>query len=109
VILGHDAWDAMWFPNAAGGTSFGMGLGTVILIVNVIFLAGYAFGCHSLRHLVGGHFDRLSAFRQRSYDCVTCLNGRHQLWAWMSLFSVGFSDIYIRLCATGIIKDWRIF
>src|SRR5215472_16257817 len=100
IILARDVWDALWFPNAAGGTSFGIGLGTLILAVNVVFLGGYAFGCHSLRHLVGGRFDRLSPFRRQSYDCVTCLNGHHQLWAWMSLFSVGFSDIYVRLCAT---------
>jgi hypothetical protein len=31
------------------------------------------------------------------------------LWAWMSLFWVGFSDLYVRLCAMGIWHDWRIF
>jgi hypothetical protein len=108
AILADDAWNALWFPNAGGGTTFGIGLGTLILITNVVFLGGYTFGCHSLRHLVGGRFERLSAFRHKSYDCVSCLNGRHQLWAWMSLFSVGISDIYIRLCAIGVIKDWRI-
>jgi hypothetical protein len=30
------------------------------------------------------------------------------LWAWMSLFAVGFADIYVRLCAKGIWTDWRI-
>jgi hypothetical protein len=30
------------------------------------------------------------------------------LWAWMSLFWVAFSDVYVRLCAMGIITDWRI-
>jgi hypothetical protein len=30
------------------------------------------------------------------------------LWAWLSLFWVGFSDLYVRLCAMGIWKDWRI-
>jgi hypothetical protein len=109
AILAYDVWEALWFPNAAGGRSFGIGLGTLVLALNVVLLACYTFGCHSLRHLVSGrHFDRLSAFRFKSYECVTCLNGRHQLWAWMSLFSVGFSDIYVRLCATGVIHDWRI-
>jgi hypothetical protein len=109
IILARDVWEAMWFPNpATGGTTFGIGLGTLILAANVVFLGGYAFGCHSLRHLVGGRFDRFSAFREKSYECVTCLNSRHQLWAWMSLFSVGISDIYVRLCATGAITDWRI-
>jgi len=30
------------------------------------------------------------------------------LWAWMSLTSVMFSDIYVRFCAMGIWSDWRI-
>jgi hypothetical protein len=30
-------------------------------------------------------------------------------WAWISLFWIGFTDLYIRLCAMGIIKDWRLF
>jgi hypothetical protein len=27
------------------------------------------------------------------------------MWAWISLFWVGFTDVYIRLCATGKIHD----
>ena len=33
------------------------------------------------------------------------LNRRHQLFAWFSLFSVGFADLYVRLCSMGI---WTI-
>ena len=33
---------------------------------------------------------------------MSCLNRRHMLWAWMSLFSVGFSDLYVRLCSMGV-------
>jgi hypothetical protein len=29
-------------------------------------------------------------------------------WAWLSLFTVGFTDVYIRLCSMGIISDLRI-
>ena len=109
VILAHDVWKALWFSDpATGQVQFGIGLGTIILAANVVFLSGYALGCHSLRHLVGGRFELLSPFRAKSYECVSCLNARHQLWAWMSLFSVAFSDIYIRLCASGVITDWRI-
>jgi hypothetical protein len=36
-------------------------------------------------------------------------NERHQLWAWLSLFSVGFTDVYIRMCAHGYWKDVRFF
>ena len=32
-----------------GKKSFGMGLGTLVLAVNVVMLSGYTFGCHSLR------------------------------------------------------------
>jgi hypothetical protein len=30
------------------------------------------------------------------------------LWAWMSLFWVGFSDLYVRLCAIGVWHDLRL-
>jgi hypothetical protein len=30
------------------------------------------------------------------------------LWAWMSLFWVGFTDVYIRLCAMGVWHDFRL-
>jgi hypothetical protein len=110
VLLAHDAWKAMWFTNAAGVTSFGIGLGTIVMIINPILLGSYTLGCHSLRHLVGGRLDVLSKApaRKAAYDCVSCLNRRHMMWAWFSLFWVGFTDIYIRLCSMGIITDWRI-
>jgi hypothetical protein len=30
------------------------------------------------------------------------------LWAWCSLFTVGFSDLYVRLCSMGVWTDIRI-
>ena len=111
-LLAHDAWLALWFTDPASGTtSFGVGVGTIVLTVNVILLGGYTFGCHSLRHVVGGYRNRLSEtpVRRKTYDCVSCLNRRHMLWAWMSLFWVGFSDVYVRLCSMGIWTDLRLF
>ena len=110
VILSYDAWTALWFKNNNGEKSLGIGIGTLILIGNVIFLGGYTLGCHSLRHLVGGFLDRLSGapVRRAAYNCVSCLNRRHMLWAWMSLCWVGFSDVYVRLCSMGVLSDWRI-
>ena len=110
-ILAYDAWKALWFTDATTGhVSFGIGLGTLVLTANVVLLSGYTFGCHSLRHLAGGRLDRLSESPvcKKAYDCSSCLNRRHMLWAWMSLTSVMFSDIYVRLCAMGIWSDWRI-
>jgi hypothetical protein len=111
VILAHDAWKAMWFENpATGAVTFGIGVGTLVLTINPILLGGYTLGCHSLRHLIGGGTDRLSEkpLRQSSYNCVSCLNRRHMVWAWMSLFWVAFSDIYVRMCSMGVWSDWRI-
>ncbi len=78
---------------------------------NVVLLGGYTFGCHSLRHLAGGFLDQFSKSPTcyRAYACVSCFNRRHMLWAWLSLFWVGFADLYVRLCAMGIWHDFRIF
>ena len=109
-ILAHDVWDALWFTDVTGRTSFGLGLGTLVLALNVFFLGGYTFGCHSLRHLAGGYLDEVSKTRlcYKTYTCVSCLNRRHMIWAWISLFWVGFADLYVRLCSMGIWTDWRI-
>lgn len=111
LVLSHDVWKALWFDDAAGGTTFGIGVGTLVLTVNVVLLGGYTFGCHSLRHLVGGGLDEMSCAPtcQHAWRCVSGLNRRHMLWAWMSLFWVGFSDAYVRLCAMGVWHDLRLF
>ena len=111
IFLSYDVWKSLWFTNVNTGKEvFGIGAGTLVLAINVIFLGGYTFGCHSLRHLVGGFLDRLSnkPVRRKAYRCVSCFNRKHMLWAWMSLFWVAFSDIYVRLCSMGIWTDWRI-
>jgi hypothetical protein len=111
LLLAHDVYQAFWFTDpATGQSSFGIGVGTIVLAVNVVLLSGYALGCHSLRHVIGGYLDRLAGrpVRKRLYDCVSCLNRGHMRWAWCSLFSVAFADIYVRLCSMGIWHDWRL-
>lgn len=105
LLLAHDVWLAMWFADG-----FGIGIGTLVLAANTVLLASYTLGCHSLRHLVGGRMDVISKspLRKSVYDGSSCLNRRHMLYAWLSLFSVGFSDLYVRLCSMGIWHDWRI-
>jgi hypothetical protein len=112
VILASDVWKALWFADpSTGRVTFGIGVGTLVLALNLTLLSGYTFGCHSLRHLVGGGRDEPSKSPSRylSYRCVTCFNRRHMLWAWCSLFMVAFADLYVRLCAMGIWTDWRLF
>jgi hypothetical protein len=110
VLLAHDAWKALWFAGSDGKEHFGIGLGTLVLTVNVVLLGGYTLGCHSFRYLVGGVLDVFSKSpaRKKCWDCVSCLNRGHQQWAWASLFWVGFTDAYVRLCASGAWTDWRI-
>ena len=107
LLLSYDAWLGMWFTDLSGKEHFGIGVGTIVLTLNAVFLAMYTFGCHSLRHLIGGFLDSKSKAPTcaKAYNCVTCLNIRHMMWAWISLFWVGFTDVYIRLCATGKIHD----
>jgi len=106
VFLSYDVWNAMWFSDG-----WGIGVGTIVLAINVILLGGYTLGCHSLRHLIGGARDVLSGrpVQKKAYECVSGLNKRHMLFAWMSLFWVGFTDLYVRMCSMGIFTDYRIF
>ena len=100
----------MWFANpSTGRASFGIGVGTLVLATNVVLLGGYTFGatrCGTSRAAAWTGSE--SPICQKAYDCSSCLTSRHMLWAWMSLTSVMFSDIYVRLCAMGIWTDWRI-
>lgn len=105
VLLALDAWHGLWFDG-----HFGIAVGSLVLLANVILLSCYTLGCHSFRHLVGGgediHSDK--PLTKACYDCVSGLNRRHMLFAWLSLFGVALTDVYVRLCSMGIIRDLRI-
>lgn len=107
-FLWYDAIRAFWFEG-----HFFIGVGTLVLVVNVTLLTLYAFSCHSLRHLLGGKLDcfsctALSKARHGAWKKASFLNERHMLFAWLSLFSVGFADFYVRMVACGAFKDLRI-
>lgn len=104
-FLWYDAWKAFWFDG-----EFGIGVGSIVLTVNAALLSGYTFGCHSLRHAVGGYRDELakSKARRACYEGCSAFNRAHARWAWFSLFGVAFADLYVRLCSMGIWSDWRI-
>lgn len=108
VFLWHDVYNAFWFEG-----EFGIGVGTLILFFNTLFLSFYTLSCHSLRHLLGGKFDSFSCSKARkichkAWLGSTCLNAKHMLFAWISLFGVGLADLYVRLCAMGVIEDIRL-
>ncbi|MGE0788474.1 MAG: succinate dehydrogenase [Sandaracinaceae bacterium] len=103
-LLGHDAYKA-FFKNG----EFGFGVGTLVITLNVVFIASYTFGCHSFRHLIGGHDNCMSCgqntVKYGAWKRATWFNERHQLFAWMSLIWVGFTDAYVRLVSMGVIED----
>src|ERR1041385_6267016 len=110
-LLSYDAINSYFFLDPATQRSvFGIRVGSLVLTLNPILLGGYTFGCHSFRHLVGGGIDILSKrpLRKKTYDCVSCLNRRHMVWAWLSLIWVAFCDIYVRMVASGHWTDFRI-
>ena len=93
------------------GGKLGVGVGSLILIINPILLSGYTFGCHAFRHLVGGNKNCFTCIkgkptvRYRLWKGVSVLNSRHMFWAWASMVWVAFSDIYVRMVASGAWTD----
>ncbi len=95
------------------GGSFGVGLGTLVILANTTALTLYSFSCHSARHLVGGGLDCFSCSagaraRHAAWKGASALNARHMLFAWMSFFTVCGADLYVRLVASGVIHDMRL-
>ena len=104
IFLWRDAFDAFNF-----GGHFGIGLGSVLMLANVVLLSGYSASCHSLRYLVGGYLDSFhgKSLRYRLWSWANWLNARHARWAWASLIVVGLTDLYIRLLSMGVLSDPR--
>jgi hypothetical protein len=105
VLLGKDAFEAFFKDG-----EFGIGVGSIVLTINVILIACYTFGCHSLRHLVGGRKDCMSncgksSVALGSFKQASWFNARHMQFAWASLVWVMVTDVYVRLCAMNIITD----
>ena len=104
VVLWIDAFRSIFFRDPAGQPGLHFGVGSAILLANAALLSAYTFGCHALRHLVGGNVDcwscsRLGRVRHRFWEAVSRLNEHHMMWAWVSMIFVGLSDLYIRLLA----------
>jgi hypothetical protein len=92
------------------GGEFGVGLGSILLLGNPILLASYMYGCHSIRHLIGGSRDCYSCglggnIAHKNGMIVGWFNRRHELFAWLSLVWIMVADLYIRMVSTGYIND----
>jgi hypothetical protein len=111
VVLAFLTLDTVraFFPDG----SFAIYVGSIIFLVNLVLLWAYQLSCHSLRHLIGGRVDCYSCVaggkaRLRAYGWLSVLNRQHALWAWLSMFSVLITDVYIRLLLAGVLPDLRI-
>ena len=60
IILAYDAFMSFFREG-----QFGIGVGSIILCMNVVLLSCYTCGCHAFRHLVGGQLD-----------CFSCPSGK---------------------------------
>ena len=107
VLLTWDAIQAFRFPNG-----FGLGIGTLLFIVNAVLIWAYTLGCHSCRHLCGGSTNTLSKSKGRLWfwsNVASKLNEHHQLFAWLSLIWIALTDFYVFLITSNAFHDPRIF
>ena len=107
AILTYDAILAFHQP----GIGYGVTVGTIVLTANATLLWLYSLSCHACRHLCGGGVKSFSAHpvRAKLWKFLTPLNSKHMQFAWISLFVVALTDLYVRLVASGTITDFKLF
>ncbi len=107
VISAINTYDAVLAFHSPSG--FGLGLGNVVLVVNVVLLWAYTVSCHSCRHIVAGRINHFSRHpvRYRAWLLVSRLNGHHMGLAWITLASLVVTDAYVAALASGLLSDLR--
>jgi hypothetical protein len=102
VILSYDA--VLAFQDHQGHWGH-VGVGTLVLVLNAVFLWSYSLSCHSCRNVIAGRLNHFSRhpIRYKLWGKVTYLNRYHMQIAWISLVWVALSDVYVRLAASGTI------
>jgi hypothetical protein len=110
LISGINTYDAVRaFQGKTGGV--GLGIGTLIMVANVVLLWAYTVSCHSCRHIIGGRLRSFSRhpLRYKVWTFVSTLNARHMQLAWTTLATLMITDGYIALVSAGVFSDPRIF
>ncbi|MCA5892319.1 hypothetical protein LEP48_03005 [Isoptericola sp. NEAU-Y5] len=89
---------------------FVVGVGNLVLLVNVALLWLYTVSCHSCRHVMGGRLTHFSKHPVRYWlwTRISALNTRHMLFAWVTLGTLVLTDLYVMLVARGTITDLRL-
>ncbi len=109
IISLINTYDALLAFNTADG--FGIGLGNLILLGNVLLLWAYTLSCHSCRHIVGGrlrHFSR-HPVRYWAWTQVSKLNARHMQFAWITLGTLVLTDAYVMAVSAEWFSDLRFY
>ena len=108
VILTWDAIISFRNENYEWGH---MSVGTLVLTANAVLLWVYSLSCHSCRNAIGGRLKNFSKHpvRYKAWTWVTRLNGHHPRYAWLSLFGVALTDVYVLLVASGTITNLYFF
>lgn len=118
VLLWIDAIKAFFhYANPAamsGGTHFGLHIGNLVFLANIVLLSVYTFSCHSFRHFLGGSTDCYSCTlanrtKYGLWKKISFLNEQHGRWAMWSLCSVALTDVYVYLLASGRLHDITLF
>jgi hypothetical protein len=107
ILNTYDVTQAFRGPDG----NFGFGLGSIIMLANVVLLWMYTLGCHSCRHITGGRLKHFSKHPVRywMWTKVSWLNARHMQFAWITLTSLMVTDLYIWLVSAGVFSDPRFF
>src|ERR1700729_3552370 len=107
ILLTYDVVQGFRGPDG----DFGIGLGSIIMLINVVAVWAYSLSCHSCRHITGGRLKNFSKHPVRywAWTQVSKLNRHHMAFAWISLTTLALTDLYIMLVASGAFSDPRIF
>jgi len=110
IISLFNTMDAVLAHHGADG-HFGIGLGNIVLWLNVVMLWAYTLSCHSCRHIIGGRLKHFSQnpVRYKLWGFVSRLNGKHMQLAWTTLGTLALTDFYIMAVSAGWFSDLRIF
>jgi hypothetical protein len=106
-----NTWDAIVPLTHGEDGGFGIGLGNLVLLVNVVMLWAYTASCHSCRSVIGGRLTHFSKHpvRYKMWGVISKLNTRHMELAWVTLLTLALTDFYVMLVASGTINDLRFF
>lgn len=107
----YESFASLFLPGYSGVR---FSVANIILILDLILLSMYTFGCHSWRHILGGQVDCFSSCpmgeaRNHAWKRQSILNANHMQLAWISMFWVGFADLYVTLVSRGILPDFVFY